>query len=218
MGQLTITLPDELETKVRKHSREGNYDSVSDFVREVILRATSERPTYWERAHLVYLMEIKQRLGEDVNEELLDALRDGYPKHYSLLDNHILRDELADEEVEFVHNVLQMYADLQSSYNQSKKKDLNIKKNISFPGFDGNAGDGHLGYLSFLVKHGRYTYVKPLDKGDAINSHMTITSMYERMLSKYNQIKRGVFDREPLTLDQISTIIKEQIHPEHRSN
>lgn len=216
MSQLTITLSDELEEQVRNYVREHDYNSISDFTRESLAKAISEQPSYWDRTFLVNLMEIKQHLGEDINEELLDALRNGYPNFYSLKDYSVTKNELSKKDTDFVFDVLDMYADLQHSYDVSIEKDSKIEKDIIFEGFDGNAGDGHLGYLQFLVKHGRYTYVKPLDKGHAINSHSHVTSIYERMLYNYKSIKRDDFDRRPLTLDEIRLVVDGRIHPENR--
>lgn len=199
MGQLTITLPDELETKAREYARD--YDSVSDFVRELILRATG--PTYWDRVSLVLLLEIKRAMGENVSEESIDAIRSGYSRHYP----NIVEAEMPTEEMELVHDVLGMYAHLQYSYEHSKERDSDIENEVQFPGFDGNADDGHYGYLCYLLKHDMYTHVKPLDKGIPINSHMSVTGTYDRMLAKYRDLKGNHSESELLTLDEIRSIL-----------
>jgi uncharacterized protein YfbU (UPF0304 family) len=216
MGQLTITLSDELEQKVRQYAHENGYDSVSDFMREVASKATSGRPSYWERTYLAHLMEIKKLLGADIDEKLLDALKNGYPKFYPSEGYHVTKKELSEEDMEFVMQVLEMYRDLQYGYRESAEKDSEIEKTVIFEGFDGNAGDGHLGFLHFLVKHDLYTYVKPLDKGHAINSHSHVTSIYQRMLAEYKSIKPKNFDPRPLTLAEIKQVLDTRIHPENR--
>lgn len=180
------------------------------------MQEISGRPSYWERAYLTHLLEIKKLLGEEINEEMLDALREGYPRYYVFEHYHTSKEEMPDEDMEFVISVLGMYEDLQQSYSELMDKDPDVERAISFPGFDGNARDGYLGYLSFLVKHGRYTYVKPLDKGQAINSHGPVTDMYSRMLAEYKSIKHDKYDGRTLTLDEIRTIFKAQIHPDNR--
>lgn len=216
MGQLTITLPDELESNIREYVRNHDYASVSDFIRESVSQSISDIPSYWERVQLVHLLEIKQLLKGEFDEELLDAMRDGYTKWYNKTSNHISPKELSDEGMEFVTDVLWMYDDLQKSYERLKDRDSEIEKSLVFPGFDGNAGDGFLEYLHFLVKHGRYTYVKPLDSGHAPNSHMSVNDMYSRMLSKYKSIKPQKYERKYLTEKEIKEILNEQIHPENR--
>ena len=216
MSQLTITLPDDLEASIRKYARENGFDSVSDFVRDATSRTMSNRPTYWERTYLTHLIEIKKKLGEDINDELLDALRNGYPRYYSFEEIHVTKDELSDEAMNFVERTLGMYAHLQRSYRKFDAKDKELQKDLQFPGFDGNAGDGHLGYLGFLVRNGRFTYVQPLDKGHPINSHSIVTHIYERMLETYESIKINDYDDRILTIDEIRLVIDARIHPENR--
>jgi len=216
MGQLTITLSNELEQQVRQYAHENGYDSVSDFMREVASKATSGRPTYWERTYLAHLMEIKQLLGASINEELLDALKGGYSKFYPSEGVLVAKQELSEEDMEFVMQVLEMYRDLQHGYSESAEKDTDIEEAVLFEGFDGNAGDGHFGFLQFLVKHDRYTIVKPLDKGYAINSHSHVTSVYQRMLAEYKSIKPKKFDPRLLTLAEVKQVIDARIHPEYR--
>lgn len=216
MSQLTVTLPDDLEHTIRNYSRKHGFDSVSDFIRAAASKAMSDQPTYWERAYLTHLMEVKQALGEDINDELLDALRNGYPRYYSFEEIHVSKEEMSDDAMRFVEKTLGMYAHLQRSYRELDKKDVELEKDLQFPGFDGNAGDGHLGYLGFLVRHGRFTYVQPLDKGHPINSHMIVTHVYERMLEAYESIKIDDFDSRPLTSDEIKLVIDARIHPENR--
>jgi uncharacterized protein YfbU (UPF0304 family) len=216
MGQLTITLSDESEQKVRNYAIKNGYDSVSDFVREVTSQATSGRPNYWERTYLAHLMEIERLQGADINEELLDALKSGYSKFYSLAEYSVSRDEMKEDDMEFVMQVLEMYAQLQYSYRESSEKDPKIKEQVLFPGFDGNESNGHFGFLHFLVTHGKYSYVKPLDKGHAINSHMPVTGIYRRMLDEYKTIKRDSYEHRPLTLAEIKRVLAARIHPENR--
>jgi len=216
MGQLTITLSDKLEKQVRDYAAQKGYDSISDLVREVLSRATEGLPTYWERTFLAHLMEIERLQGADINEELLDALKGGYSKFYSHTDYGVSRDEMPENEMEFVMQVLEMYADLQYSYRESTEKDDEIEQEIIFEGFDGNAGDNHLGFLQFLVKHGRYSYVQPLDKGHAINSHSHVTSIYQRMLTEHKGIKRDGFNHRPLTLAEIKQVLNARVHPDSR--
>lgn len=220
MSQLTITLSDELERQVRTYVREHGYDSVSDFIRDAATRTITGRPTYWERTYLAHLLEIKQKLGEDINEELLDALKGGYSWYYSFEEYHTSKDELSEDSMRFVCDVLDMYGDLQHSFKELNEADKTdeLKEDVIFEGFDGNAGDGHLGFLHFLVKHGKFTYIEPLDKGHAVNSHSQVTFIYQRMLDQYKTIKRDEFgQRRTLALNEINAVIGARIHPEYRN-
>lgn len=224
MGQLTITLPDELEQEVRGAVISGDYGSVSDFIRDAIRLELSQKPRYWDRVGLVLSLENNLMLKKLVDErtlepnELLEALRSGYASDYYDIENIAAHDELDTDGAQFVRDVLDMHTALQYAadiHKMSKK----MKDEVLFRGFDGNAGDGYLGYVSFLVDNGNYTYVKPLDKIPHLNSHMQINDIYERMLSAYKAIRKAKGYSPPhnvLTADEVQQIIGEQIHPENR--
>lgn len=225
MGQFTITLPDELEKEVRESVRMGNYGSVSDFVRDAIKNELSHRPTYWERfiaAHTLENNKLLKQIVKDPNwggDELLEALKSGYVGDYARAGELIYSDQLSIEGSEFVHQVLGMYAELQHAFNEHGEGDKTLAKEVLFEGFDGNAGDGYLGYVNFLVDNGRYTYVRPLDKIPHLNSHSIVNYVYRRMLDEFKVIKgsRQSYDRNPLSLEELKRVIAARIHPENRS-
>jgi uncharacterized protein YfbU (UPF0304 family) len=224
MGQLTITLPDELENEVRDKVRQGKYGSVSDFVRDAIKNELSLRPTYWERFIAVQILENNKMLKEltkDQNwgsDELLEALRHGYSSCYADAGTLVYYDELPRGGTDFVYGVLEMYAALQHGYDASGSNDPELAKEVEFEGFDGNAGDGYLGFVNFLVDNGRFTYVRPLDKIAHLNSHSEVNSEYLRMLNEYKSIKstKSRYGHEPLGLDEVKQIIEARVHPESR--
>lgn len=226
MAQLTITLPDELENEVRSAVRDGSYGSISDFIRDAIRLELSQKPRYWERANLVLALENNLMLKELVDEntleknELLDALRKGYATNYYDIEYIASHGELSPEGADFVMNVLDMHAALQHAAEVHGMSD-EIKDEVMFRGFDGNAGDGYLGYTNFLVDNGRYAYVKPLDKIAHLNSHSMVNDTYERMLSAYMPIRKakartGSPRGQVLTADEVQQIVGEQVHPENR--
>lgn len=225
MGQFTITLPDNLEREVREAVLNGDYGSVSDFIRDAIRLELSQKPRYWERTGLVLSLEnnimLKKLVGDPDLEhnELLDALRKGYTSEYYGAEEIARRDELDAEGTQFVIDVLNMYSSLQYAANVHNMDD-EIKDDVIFPGFDGNAGDGYLGYANFLVDNGSFTNVKPLDVTPHLNSHTMVNEIYERMLSAYKPIFRSKIHGSPrdlvLTPEEVKRILNEQIHPENR--
>lgn len=226
MGQLTITLPDSLENEVRAIVASGSYGSLSDFMRDAIRLELSQKPRYWERAALVLSLENNLMLKEIVDEnkleknELLEALRRGYSSNYYDIEYIASHDELDSKGADFVMNVLDMHSALQHAA-EVHGMDKKIQDQVVFRGFDGNAGDGFLGYTNFLVDNGRYTYVKPLDSIPHLNSHSMVNEMYERMLSSYIPIRKakarnyGARD-QVLTAMEVIEILDKQIHPENR--
>lgn len=218
MGQITITLPDELEIKIREYARSNDYSSVSDFIRDAAVKQIERRPSYWERVMLVQLMELKEAQGLEVNDELIDALKGGYPIYYSDSEYAVTENEMPHKEARFVQDVLEMHRDLQWSYRKSGVIDKEIARDVLFRGFDGNAGDGHLGFYRFLLKHGYFTTVELVYPNEP-NSHMTVTGIYERMLPVYREVRKSHdnrFEFKPLTIDQIQRVLYEKIHPENR--
>ena len=225
MKQLTITLPDELEDEVRSAVREGKHGSISDFVRDAIKNELLARPPYWMRFIAAQVLEnnkLLKQLAKDTNwggDELLAALQRGYIGDYGEAELLVAHDELPPEGTEFVHDVLGMYGELQRGYDEHGKGDPELGKQVLFKGFDGNAGDGYLGYTNFLIDNGKYSYVRPLDKVSHLNSHSShVVEMYRRMLGAYQAVQnsRKRFEYRVLTLDEVKQILAEQIHPENR--
>lgn len=222
MGQFTITLSDELEHEVRTAVRRGEFDSVSDFVRDAIKANLSNRPSYWERFIAAMTLENNKLLKEQLDkkhtwsgDELLVSLQDGYLSRYNEAENIVSRNELSVESARFVEDVLSMYGELQRAYDLHSK-DEKLGEQVLFEGFDGNAGDGLLGYTSFLADHGLFTFIRPLDKVPHLNSHSQVNSIYERMLDQYKSIKAARGHYNVLTLEEVDSILQARIHPENR--
>lgn len=225
MGQITITLPDTLEQEVRQAVKDGNHGGVSDFVRDAIKNELSGRPTYWERFMIVHLLEnnkMLKKLTNDDNEpdeELLESFRRGYASKYAEAHGVVTHGELTRSDTDFVYTVLEMYGTLQASFDASGSNDQELAKQVIFQGFDGNAGDGYLGFTNFLVDNDRFTYVKPLDKIPHLNSHSQVNPMYRRMVREYEAIhnkKLENFDLKPWSLAEVKRVIAARIHPEYR--
>jgi uncharacterized protein YfbU (UPF0304 family) len=226
MGQLTITLPDDLEEEVRDTVRKGKYGGVSDFVRDAIKNELTHRPSYWERFIAVQVLEnnkLLKQIAQDQNwgsDELLEAMRSGYTSRYSDASNLVSYDELPKESANFVMDVLEMYGELQRGFDLHGKGNPELAKKVEFEGFDGNAGDGYLGFTSFLVDNGRFTYVRPLDKVPHLNSHSHVNSVYRRMVDEYYAIKasREPYEYNVMSLDEVKRVLAARIHPDYRGN
>jgi len=223
MGQLTITLPSDLEREIRETVGSQGYGSISDFARDAIKEKLTQRPKYWERVILTLALEnnkLLRTIADDSSlegSELLSALQNGYATNYFDIENIARRDELPKEGAEFVMDTLGMYGELQRSVDVHKLS-KEIADQTLFEGFDGNAGDGYLGYANFLVDNGRFSYVKPLDKTPHLNSHSQVNDLYRRMLEEYKNIKgsKPLCAYEVLTRLEVERILGAQIHPENR--
>lgn len=86
-------------------------------------------------------------------------------------------------------------------------------KHVRFVGFDGNH-DNHFGIANFLVnKMGRFSNFK--DR--SLNSHSRTLPGYLRMLEAFKEMRPELGFLNPLSADQIITLLKAQYHPSHRS-
>ena len=52
-------------------------------------------------------------------------------------------------------------------------------------------------------------------KGRSLNSHMPTLDTYQRMISAFEKI-RSTLVSGPMSLAQLTTVLREKIHPEHR--
>lgn len=222
MGQITITLPDDLENSIRAYVAKKKYDSVSDFIRESTSNSMYESPSFWERSILIKIMEIQKALDLNVNEEALSALAGGYSIFYPKSDIGPSY-EMPEKEMKLVMDILDMYRWLQFSYREldEKYKNDELAEDVKFRGFDGNATNGHLGFAQFLRNNGRWADLELAKGYQDLNSHMSLDEMYSRMLVEYNKYKwRGMDDDfegpKPLTLEQLRAVLDARIHPENR--
>ena len=83
-------------------------------------------------------------------------------------------------------------------------------KDPKFGGFDGNNESTHMGTALFIVND--------LDRfqefaGRNMNSHMRSLDGYRRMLQKFESMRRNY---ERFDVDNLITLLNEQIHPENR--
>ena len=123
------------------------------------------------------------------------------------------------EIVGVVINILGMWSDIEQSYellSDEEKKELEEKaspfgKNPEFRGFDGNNETEYMGTAMFIVNDlDRFTEFK----GRIFNSHMPTKEAYERMLPVFKKISNET--GFPLSVENLSIILSEMIHPENR--
>src|SRR5947209_4609316 len=87
---------------------------------------------------------------------------------------------------------------------------------IEFRGFDGNNETEQMSIARFLVDDlGRFERFKGRD----FNSHTASVDAYRRMLGVFLHLRPSLAERTPpfLTAAEIIEILKERIHPEHRT-
>lgn len=177
-----------------------------------------------ERLILMMLRDISKTLkvkGEIDSDFVAEAIWGG---HYWALDwqysglFHEHEDSRAS--VSAVVDILDMWSFLEEAYaklSAAEKSRLAkevgpLGKEVRFWGFDGNNETERLGIARFLIeKMDRFTRFK----GRHLNSHMPTTAAYHRMFSVFEPIRTMLIGRG-LSVDEMISILKERVHPEHR--
>ncbi len=130
-------------------------------------------------------------------------------------------EEAEDPEiVKDVVDILDMWSFIEHSYQQLSDEDkIKLEKDAEpfgkdpqFQGFDGNNETEYMGTAMFVVNDlDRFEEFK----GRSFNSHCPSIDSHKRMLAVFEPIRRKL-SFEPLTVDELATILKEKIHPSHR--
>lgn len=220
MGQLTITLPDELEAEVREHVARKGYGGVSDFVRDAVRDRLQGLP-YWQRFMAAVTLE-NNKLLRGLNrpelawdsENLLVGLQRGYSSEYQDAEHIVATNGLNEEETEFVFDVLHMYDRLQVAVK--KAGDAELAEKVLFEGFDGNGDIHKVMFVEFLVNSGRFDFVKPLDTQPSLNSHAPVNEVYARMLEVFKPLERAKGLGRTLSVDDVRAVLAARVHPENR--
>lgn len=121
------------------------------------------------------------------------------------------------EVVNEVVDILDMWSFIEYSYShltpeQKKQLEIDAKpfgKDPKFRGFDGNNETEYMGTAMFLVNDlERFQEFK----GRVFNSHMQVVKVYNRMLKTFEPIRKTLTNK-PISLEDLTKILKAQIHP-----
>ena len=125
------------------------------------------------------------------------------------------------EHVTFVVKVLELWERLERSYaelSDESRADVAEKakpfgRKVTFPGFDGNGGDGDAyGTAHMLINQmGRWSSFKDRD----LNSHMSTQDEYRRMLEALAELNKDHSDYY-FSPDQIIALLLSRVHPANR--
>ncbi|EHW5634432.1 YfbU family protein [Escherichia coli] len=122
--------------------------------------------------------------------------------------------------VKKVLDILDMWRVIEYSYSElTEEEKKKLKENVElfgkkpiFKGFDGNNETEYLAAADFVInKLDRFEEFKLRD----LNSHMPSLATYERMMHVFNPLFHENFG-EPLTLEQLTLVLREKIHPSRR--
>lgn len=122
--------------------------------------------------------------------------------------------------VKEVVDILDMWSFIEHAYNKlsdKQKEKLKVDaapfgKDPKFNGFDGNNEVEYMGTAMFLVNElERFQEFK----GRSFNSHCPSIDMHRRMLKIFEPKREKLADR-PLSLGDLTEILKEKVHPSRR--
>lgn len=122
--------------------------------------------------------------------------------------------------VKEVVDILDMWSFIERAYSQlsdEQKEKLEVDaapfgKDPKFQGFDGNNETEYMGTAMFLVNElERFQEFK----GRSFNSHCPSIEMHHRMLKTFEPFRKKL-SNEPLSLNDLTKILKEKVHPSKR--
>lgn len=122
--------------------------------------------------------------------------------------------------VKEVVDILDMWSFIERAYSQlsdeqKAKLEVDVKpfgKDPKFHGFDGNNETEYMGTAMFLVNDlERFQEFK----GRSFNSHSPSIESHRRMLNVFEHIRKSLVSG-PMSLAQLTQVLKERIHPEYR--
>ncbi len=224
MSQITVSISDDLRSKLDKYVKDNGYATTSAFVAEAIADRLSN-PNYWQRVTMALILENRREIGalrsgkspdeleEWSKKETYDAVINGYKPLYGHVFEYIAQDELSQEQVTHVYDILDVYRDLQASAKKLGDKDL--EETVKFPGFDGNNEPELLGFFRYLKENGRWDFIESREKDD--NSHSSVPRItYPGMIERHREITRsfrddnGMLKWRSLTKDEINHILSDK--------
>lgn len=138
----------------------------------------------------------------DDYRELITIAERGFSREYGRLFFELNHEGLTDEQCEYVSQVLDMFWNLQDSYDQLADKAGLKESDVSFRGFDGNNEGAFIAYAKFCLKEGfdRFRH------NPGLNSHCPTTSRYRKILARYKATP--VERRRELSSEEIRSILE----------
>lgn len=155
-----------------------------------------------------------------------EILSHGYEMLISEMTEGIYDIDLSYEEQREILDILDMYNDLQWSFDELKDKGDLTESDVHFPGWDGNSPKGELSFAKLFcyrgedswadpkkVKPDRFERVRP---SPAYNGHGPWLDGYRRMLRVFLPFKQRLVHGQwrSFTVDEIHEILDAFAHPD----
>ena len=225
MAQITISLPDDLDSEIRKTYEEQGFPTVSAFIADAVRQrlTTGGKLPYWDRVSMTLQLQNNRILMSLLGDKPLiedkdwhlhrtyEVIEEGYEKEYGDIFGGVDKDGLSVAAANFVYDILDMYRDLQ--WSATEAGDQALIDAFAFVGFDGNRDYRLIGFTQHLMSHGRWEIVK-LKQEHQLNSH-GLEPDYRSMLSRYNNVRKShdsnggdsVHNFTPLTVEELHAVL-----------
>ncbi|EES50529.1 YfbU family protein [Clostridium cagae] len=161
-----------------------------------------QRLILYNQYQILKHLEPEEKETYEISQKIL---HNGFKYDYDELTS-FFNEEIPEEISEFVYDVLQMYRCINDSYGDlsNEEKEGFKKLNTTFGGFDGNEEPKYYSYACFLLED-LEKFEESYNNGKiSPNSHRNMLKKYEKMLSKWEEVRNGRYDS--LTLEQIKYI------------
>jgi len=177
-----------------------------------------------EKIILLMLSELYERLGiegeidpEFIKSAIFSQNLWGIPWKYTGIP---FEDQETPPIVKEVVDILDMWSFIEHAYQELSEEDKKtLADNVQifgekprFQGFDGNNESEYMNVASFLINElERFQDFK----GRSLNAHMPTLDMHRRMLAVFEPIRKTLVSG-PMSLEQLTAVLREQTHPDHR--
>lgn len=176
-----------------------------------------------EKLILHMLADLFEHLGveSELDPAFIKSALDGHEWAISSRYGGFERDNSSDQVANEVGEILMMWRVIEERYAElstDEKARLAALSPIfgeepKFPGFDGNAGTGHYGTAAFLIRH---DFGWDHFKKHYLNSHGSAPVEGQlRMVARFREVQSQK-NFEPLSVEDLATILDERVHPENR--
>ena len=146
------------------------------------------------------LAALKPSEADDYNH-LVEIAKRGFALEYPSFFTDFDREGLTREQCEYVRDVLDMFWNLQDSYDQLANKGTLKESDVIFPGFDGNNENSLLQYAKLQLQHGFQEFRHKA----GLNSHFPTAHEYPAMLKRYEAVP--IERRRQLSADEMRKIL-----------
>ena len=153
--------------------------------------------TTYERLQLCNQFAILSYLTKDKdlqNEytEKINILKNGFKYKYSEIFED-MKEELSEEDSEFVYDVLDLYRSLNLSYQELKIEDEELKEKIRFKWFDHKYEAEMIRFADFIMSKGiQFPEVLENSSTDK-SSHCRTKNRYSKMIEKWKSYGYGSY-------------------------